>query len=227
MKFKIKNYIYLLLGGLALINLSGCIDHPVDNERIYGSGRLVTENRSVRKFAGISVEGSASVQIIPAETESLKIQADDNIIDKVITSVEDGKLHIYLEKGSYTDITVKVFVEMNKLESLECNGSADFVTTKPFTMDYIKCVISGAASIKLAGTANHEDIEINGAGNISNYALEAAEANVNIRGTGSVEVNVTKKLDATISGTGSITYTGDPSIVNPKIFGIGSISKKR
>jgi len=227
MKFRIRKHIFSLFIVTSLLAIAGCLDHGTDDQRIYGSGNLISQNRPVRDFSAVSVEGSADVQLIPSETTALSIEADDNIIDKVITEVENGKLHIYLEKGSYTNITVKAYVSMKKLEGIECKGSASFVTSKPFTMDYIKCLVNGTASIKLSGTANKEVIEINGTGNISNYALEAREAVVNISGTGAVQVTAIDKLDATISGTGSIIYAGDPPVVNQKIFGVGSITRKR
>jgi len=38
-----------------------------------------------------------------------------------------------------------------------------------------------------------------------------------------VEVNVTRQLDAVVSGAGSIVYSGNPQIVNKTVTGIGSI----
>lgn len=223
---KVKKYFYLLIAAV-MLTAAGCHDHGTDNQRIYGSGNLVTENRPVRGFNSVSVDGTADVQLIPANNEALRIEADDNIIGKVITEVEDGKLHIYLERGSYTNITVRAYVSASRLDAIECKGSASFTTAKPFAFDYIKCLINGTATVKLAGTANKEVIEINGTGTINNYDLEAKEATVAISGTGAVQVTAIEKLDATISGTGNITYAGDPIVVNQKVFGVGSINKKR
>jgi len=227
MKLKFINLLFAAGLAVLLTVFGGCYDHGTDNQRIYGSGDLVSENRPASSFTSVSVEGSAEVQLLPSDTESLRIEADDNIIDKVITEIEDGTLHIYLEKGSYTNITVRAYVSMKKLESLSCSGSASFETKKPFDMDEFRCRINGSSSVKISGRANKEAIEISGTGNVSNYNLEASEAKVTISGAGNVQVTVKDKLEAVISGTGNITYDGNPQVVNQKIFGVGAINKRK
>jgi hypothetical protein len=49
---------------------------------------------------------------------------------------------------------------------------------------------------------------------------------VTVTGAGHVNVYATRRLDATVSGVGQITYDGDPPEVNRKVSGIGSINKK-
>ena len=227
MKRGIKKLFILMITGILIAGASGCLDNGTDDQKIYGSGNIISENRPVQSFNSINVDGTADVRLIPSDKNELKIEADDNIIDKVVTEVKNGKLYIYLERGSYTNVTIKAYVSIVNLEELECKGSASFISEKPFNINTLRCLINGTANIKLAGKANSEIIEIDGAGNISNFDLETREATVNINGTGSVQVTATEKLNATISGTGSITFAGDPAVVNQKINGVGSINKRR
>lgn len=222
----IRNYLFLILTGTILITVMGCKDDRVDSHQIYGSGKIVSQTRSVNSFTGILVGGIASVDITPSETELLRLEADDNIINKITTKVEGGKLKIVLEKGNYSNITVRAHVSMKTLAELNCDGTADFTTVKPFNMDVFNCVINGTGSVNVSGTANKEIIDINGTGSIRNFGLQAAEAAVAINGAGNAEIYVTKKLDAVISGTGNITYDGNTAEVNQKISGVGSIHKR-
>ncbi|HEY8936280.1 MAG TPA: DUF2807 domain-containing protein, partial [Cyclobacteriaceae bacterium] len=55
--------------------------------------------------------------------------------------------------------------------------------------------------------------------------LETNKCNIHISGSGNVEINVKDDLDAHISGSGSISYKGNPSHVNSDASGSGSIRK--
>ena len=67
---------------------------------------------------------------------------------------------------------------------------------------------------------------MSGAGNVSAGDLKAKDVDVTMSGAGNANVYASNKLDATISGAGSVTYAGDPPTVNKNVSGIGSIAKK-
>jgi len=66
--------------------------------------------------------------------------------------------------------------------------------------------------------------EITGAGNIRNSGLVSETCSATISGTGECEVNVTRQLDAVISGVGTITYFGNPQTVNKDAGHSGTIT---
>ncbi len=78
----------------------------------------------------------------------------------------------------------------------------------------------------LTGKAAEESITVEGAGSIHGFELESSRCTVLLSGTGSAEVNVTQHLEATVSGVGSVVYTGNPQEVVPHISGVGSVQKK-
>ncbi len=55
--------------------------------------------------------------------------------------------------------------------------------------------------------------------------MEATQCAVRISGSGNVEINVKDELDATISGSGSVSYKGSPSKVNSNASGSGKVRK--
>jgi hypothetical protein len=64
---------------------------------------------------------------------------------------------------------------------------------------------------------------VTGAGHIKAADLLAHEAVVSIQGAGAVSVDADRSVDASIEGTGSIRYRGNPAHVTRSIAGIGSI----
>jgi len=216
----------LVTGVMALALVwPGCTRNEVveENDQIVGSGRLISEMRSVSPFTGIRVVNFGKVFITQDTVSTLRIEADDNILDRVETSVTNGQLIVGLRQGTYNNVTLNVTASMRDIRSLESVGAADFRTLAPVHLDSIDCRITGAGSVSLAGTANVESVEITGAGDVHNFGLVASYCFASISGTGTIEVTATQQLDAVIAGAGTIVYAGNPPIVHQSITGVGSI----
>ena len=96
--------------------------------------------RSVSGFHGVSVSGSIELFLTQGNEESVVISADDtNIRDKVITEVEDGILHIYLERKNKIQIDwpnknrIRAYVSVKDIDYLSSSGSGKLHVTKPLT----------------------------------------------------------------------------------------------
>jgi hypothetical protein len=55
--------------------------------------------------------------------------------------------------------------------------------------------------------------------------LTTETCNVRISGSGDVSIHVREELDVTISGSGGVSYRGNPSHVNSHASGSGSVRK--
>lgn len=85
--------------------------------------------------------------------------------------------------------------------------------------------VSGSGKILAKGTAREIKTTISGSGEVLAADLEVEKCEVRISGSGDVEINVKKELDANISGSGSVTYKGNPSQVNSHSSGSGKVRK--
>ncbi|HWR22031.1 MAG TPA: DUF2807 domain-containing protein, partial [Feifaniaceae bacterium] len=105
---------------------------------------------------------------------------------------------------------------------LEIAGAADGTVSN---LDAEKTVLAvdGAASLTLSGAADTLSCKLNGAGTIDAKGLRAKEADLIINGAGTIKATAEDRLDATINGTGTITYYGGPEDVSQQINGMGSI----
>jgi len=212
----------LLLGVLA----SGCHDQLTNPEQIVGSGILVLQPRSVAAFSGIQVKGIGKVVIKQDTVQSLRIEADDNIVDLVTTTVANGLLVVGLQPGSYSNVTINVYASMKNIDRLESMGTAEFLTTGPIHTDAITCRITGVGKITLAGTAGDQTIEVTGTGDVHNFDFVSTRCSALISGVGTLEVHATQQLDAVVSGAGSIVFAGNPPVVHQTVSGIGSIKPR-
>jgi hypothetical protein len=89
--------------------------------------------------------------------------------------------------------------------------------------DVFSADISGTGDMILNGECIDESILIRGNGNFFGFGLVAQDADVEIRGNGNCEITVTDSLKATISGSGSLWYKGNP-FVESHVTGSGTIT---
>ena len=59
-----------------------------------------TEIRNVKDFNAIKVSAGIDLYLKIRDTEEVKVVADRDIIDKVITEVKDGTLKIYIKQNN-------------------------------------------------------------------------------------------------------------------------------
>jgi hypothetical protein len=55
--------------------------------------------------------------------------------------------------------------------------------------------------------------------------MEANKCEVRISGSGDVEISVKAELDASISGSGTVNYKGNPNHVNSNALGSGIVRR--
>ena len=83
--------------------------------------------------------------------------------------------------------------------------------------------VPGAGTIRGSGDVQRLEIALGGTGDIELAELVAGAVTVTLSGAGNVHVHATDSLDATVSGTGSVFYAGDPASVSQAITGTGVI----
>jgi len=221
-KFIIANITILVF--LSLI-FAGCTDSRLLSEPHYGSGRISTQTRDVSECSSINIRYSGDVILTQDNSQSVRVEADDNLIDDVITQADNGVLSVGLQSGNYKDANIKIYIALKTIKGISINGAGNVAIQNQINGDDLSCIINGAGDIYLNGAYNNLNCLINGAGNINAFDLIAISCTANISGTGNCSVNVTKSLNASIQGIGNITYDGNPT-VKSSISGVGKISHR-
>jgi hypothetical protein len=203
----------------------GCKDSVNSNDAIHGSGNVVAQARTVDVCEGVTVMSTGNVSLTQADNQSIRIEADDNIIGRVIAEKQNGILVVGLPDGSYTNVTVRIYVSMKTIKTLSIEGAGNIQSTNMINSQSLNCSINGAGNITLQGQGDDLSCSINGAGNFNAKNFTAKTCTAIVNGAGSCTVSCTDKLDATVSGVGSVYYYGNPATVNSTISGVGQITK--
>jgi len=212
----------VLLSGLLATGCEGTVSFG----GLRGSGDLVTESRTVSGFDEIVVLGSGNVIVDVTGTETLEIEAEDNIMEFLTTEVVNGRLELGFESGQplspSRDITYTITAA--DLNAMTINGSGNIDATDIDT-DTFEVTISGSGDVEPQGASNHLRVTISGSGRFDGTGLESATGEVGVSGSGNVVVNVTDELSVTISGSGDVQYMGDPAL-DSSVSGSGDISRR-
>jgi hypothetical protein len=91
--------------------------------------------------------------------------------------------------------------------------------------DEISASMSGSGNMNLKGDTGRFHVQISGSGDVEAFELNAREVDANISGSADIRVTANEILRARVSGSGDIQYRGNPTKIDSKSSGSGSISK--
>jgi hypothetical protein len=206
---------------LAALFVSAC---DTDVFGVRGSGTVITESRDVSGFDEIIVLGSGEVVVDIDGTESLTIEAEDNIMPLLKTEVSNGRLELSVDSNISPTTAVRYTITAAALAGVSIAGSGD-ITVTGVEAGSFDVEISGSGRVEPIGTTDTLVLDISGSGKYVGSGMVAAAGTVVISGSGKAVVNVTDVLDVDVNGSGSVKYIGDPSLTT-SISGSGNIQQR-
>jgi len=169
----------------------------IDGLYASGSGNIIAQTKLVSNDLDVKVSGSGSIE---AEIEAADLDADVS--------------------GS-GDLTLK-----GKARSIDSDISGSGkITFEGAIAGRLDIGISGSGRFLAAGSADEIKVSISGSGNINAADLVVDRCDVRISGAGAATVNVQSVLNTDISGSGSVTYKGNPTQLNSRSSGSGRLRK--
>lgn len=212
---------------LAIVFCAGCdINIHVGNGKVVkGSGKVVSEGREISSFHAVDVKGSIDVEVTRADEFKCTVQGDDNIVPLIVMKVKGQRLDISAKQSYSTRQKPTVFLEVPELTEVVLSGSAD-IKMADVTKDTVVLRISGSGNIVASGKARQVTAEVSGSGDLQLARLVAEHVDVTINGSGDANVWAKQSLNARVSGSGDIIYSGDPEKVHSAVSGSGDIVKE-
>ena len=169
---------------------------------IQGSGTPAAQARSLPPFTAVTMAGDASVSILVGSPQQVVVSADDNLLSTVKTTVSGGTLAV-ATPGSFTARSpMRVSITVPRIDALRLSGTGDLTAT---------------------GSTRALDATLDGTGAMRLSGLVARDVHATLSGTGAIDVTATRTLEASVPGTGQITYNGRPGHVTQSITGTGAV----
>lgn len=216
---------------------------------IKGNGNTVSIDRSVGEYEEIAVSGWFYVDLVSGKEGQLVVEGEENLLEYIITEVQNGKLVIKQEKGvnlkpSNWEEGIRITVPVESIDALNLSGSADIVgkttlktsnfktamsgsgdITLDLKTESLSATMSGSGDMNLSGKTKDFEATISGSGDIKAYDLIADNVEATISGSADIKVTANKMLKARVSGSGDINYRGNPKKVDTKTSGSGDVSQ--
>ncbi len=235
MKSKLRNKILFSLFIVAVS--SSCL-----YAQVKGNGNVVKEDRTVATFTGLEVEDGIDVILSQGTSQSLTLEADENLLELIKTEVSGGVLKIYLAKNVWERKSLKAYVTITKLSSIDVSGGGDVLSEELIEVADLKINVSGGGDLDFNTKGNTVKTEISGGGDVEmkadvkgffvnisgggdlELALSGGEMEGTISGGGDAEVSLGNKLSSfsmSISGGGDLELDGSAGEIKVNISGGG------
>jgi 3D (Asp-Asp-Asp) domain-containing protein len=228
--------------------LGGCTVGAPDNPNmVRGSGHVITEQRQVSDLSEVVLTMSGNLTIEQNGTEAFTMEGEDNILPLITTEVSGNRLTIGTRSGASFSTTrsLRFYLSVKSISYIcatgsgnigmagaqgnqlrtETTGSGNVTLTSVAAKSYT-AKTTGSGGITASGSAESQDVTGTGSGDYDGRDLQSKSAKVALSGSGNATVKVSDTLDASVSGSGSVRYIGDPAVTRQD-QGSGEITKLR
>jgi hypothetical protein len=175
---------------------------------------MKSETRPVSGFDRVSVKYYGDVVLEQGDTEGLVIEADEEVLPRIISEVQDGKLNLgfdvqwwewlteWMKLSGLTDKKIRYKINMRQVCGISLSGSVNLISAQIKSED-CSISISGSAKVQIgqfegAKLAN----TISGSG-IIELAGSAQRHTLHVSGSGTINAAdfTTQEADIHISGS--------------------------
>jgi Putative auto-transporter adhesin, head GIN domain len=206
------------------------------------------QTRPISGFHGIDISGGIDLYLSNGP-ESVAISASSTSVrDHIKTEVENGILHVYMEKNWYHGIGsghMKAYVSLPELKTLVASGGSDVFLQNQITAGDLQVRLSGGSDLKgklnanrlaitqsggsdvnLSGIVQNLQVDASGGSDLNGYELVTDYASLNASGGSESHLTVNKELRIIASGGSDVTYKGAATVREIKSSGSSSVTRK-
>lgn len=217
------------------------------------SGELVQQHHSLDAFNSIHVKTGVQLILTQGETYAAMVEADSEVIDRVVLANKDGKLEIYVEnpggprwlQWGNNSGTVKVYLTFSELQALEASSGAHvqtqgLIAATSFEMDAssgahmnvslnvteVEVDASSGAHVSLKGQADRISADASSGAHIKAADFIALGGVAEASSGAHVTLFVNGSADAKASSGGQVRVLGDVALKSIESSSGGSISTR-
>lgn len=157
---------------------------------VRGSGNLVEDVRELNGITAVSLATAGHLSIKLGSTESLRIAADDNLIELIEAEVSNGELRIHTKNGVYLAPTgsVRYYLTVRDLKKISVYSSGD-IQAPNLKADKFSITVASSGDVSIdALEATTLRVEIVSSGDVNLGSLKADALYVNISSSGDLKI---------------------------------------
>ena len=226
------------------LSLASCNANLNLGDGIDGSGNVVTEKRTIEApFTKIDASTGVEVIVEQGATTEVEVEVDDNLMEHIVTRVENGTLIVKIDGNINTMESAIVRVSTKTIEGLESSSGATVRSKNTLKgtnlalkssswstintdLEYekVSSESTSGSEIKLSGKALTLDTKSSSGSEIDAKDLAANEITAQSTSGSNTTVNPIVLLNAKASSGSSIDYVKEPKKVIKEETSGGSVS---
>ena len=228
-----------------LLALPSCIIDGWD-QGISGNGKVVEEIRDLDGFTGVKVSSGIDVYLSQGSSFEVKVEADENLHEVILTEVEGNMLVVKTERVNIRNAkSKKVHVTLPELTALKISSAGDLVGQTQFSCEDLQISVSSAGDLSIevearqidldisssgdaniSGSVDEFNVNLSSAGDLNAFDLIAANVDVDVSSAGNASVHATDEISMNASSAGNINYRGDARVIHSQSSSAGNISHR-
>jgi Putative auto-transporter adhesin, head GIN domain len=217
--------VVLVAAGVVLLAMHDWSGNSTFTTGTQGSGVAATQARDLPSFAAVDLAGASNVAVHVGDEQGVVVRADDNLIKLVTTEVREGELVIATSGSFTTKSPMRVDVTVPTLDAVTLSGGGT-LSVVAVHANRFTARLPGSGILRVSGAVDRLDATLQGSGDLQLENLLARNATVGVSGSGRLQVHATGTLEATLSGSGAIFYSGNPTRVVQNVTGSGVITRQ-
>jgi hypothetical protein len=245
-KILLSGVLFVFFSSFGLLVYLNANTLDFNSDVFYAKGEPVEQVRNVKGFTEVSTSESIDVYITQAKEFAVKVIADDDIIDRLITKVEGDELKIYFE-GNVKNVSKKeVHISMPIIEELNSSSGAALKTMDVISGEGLEANVSSGAHMKIyidynefessassgahmsvKGEVKEGEFEASSGASINAENLNLDEADVDVSSGANVKIGVVKELSVDASSGGGVYYKGEPVMRDIDLSSGGSVKRSK
>ncbi|MBE0639593.1 MAG: DUF2807 domain-containing protein [Bacteroidales bacterium] len=192
---------------------------------VTGSGNVVKQERNVGDFSTIKILGSADVIVTQGDRTVVQVQADDNLLENIITKVKGDALIVETEGSIRNYKKFEVLVTLSRLDGIEINGSGDLESEGVIKGNSLSISINGSGDVELELNYNHLEAQVNGSGDIEISGI-TGDLELDVMGSGDFSASELRlnTCNLSIFGSGDVKLNGSASSVSVDVSASGDVN---
>ena len=212
-----------------------------DHDTIRASGEVTSQGYSIPSYSKLIVADAFNTYVTFSETEErVRIEANDNLHDKIIVKREGDALVIPLEKFTSVrgNATMNAYIVTNDISTFDIGGASrltlenewivsdgrialagasDF--TGEVSAERLYLVTTGTSSLDLFGNVVQLNGKLKGSSTIQVFDLSVDYLKIELSAASEAFHRVNETIDVTASGASVLNYWGNATVNNKKLSG--------
>lgn len=179
------------------------------NAQIKGNKKIITKTFPLETLINLEMNLYADVLVDCAAEETITITADENLLDLIDFSIDNGKMMLTQKDWIKSSEAIKISIGAPNLQQIQ-NTVHESVWVKNINRsNFIASAILG--KLQLEGKADHLSANAE-LGEVDATALSAETVQVNLWDRGQIKLGEPQQITGKVKEDGQLVYQGNPTV---------------